>query len=195
MKTIEFFFDIYSPYAYLASCRLLEIAGQNDCKIDYRPIDLPRIKKSAGNTGPANIEIPPKIKYLMSDLAHWASLYGLPLAMIGSNDSALINKGMFYAAKKNMADQYVSEAYRLTWGEGGDPSDQELLKLLAKAMGFDETEFLSFLNSAEAESLYESSNTEAINRGVFGVPTMFCDEHMWWGNDRLMFLEDYLNKS
>ena len=63
---------------------------------------------------------------------------------------------------------------------------------LADLLGWDAGEFLAFTESADAEARYRASTAAAHQRGVFGVPTMLIGEEMWWGNDRLEFLEEFL---
>lgn len=193
MKTIDFYFDVWSPYAYLASHRLAEIAEQYGCRVNYLPIDLKRAKLAAGNTGPANIDIPPKIRYLMTDLKRWAQRYGLRFGEIPKgSDINRINKGVFFATDRKVGRDYVREAYAAVWGRGGDPNSDGLLTGLAQTMNWDAGEFLSYISSDEANDRYEQVFNVAVERGVFGVPIVVTDDQMWWGNDRLAFVEEYL---
>jgi 2-hydroxychromene-2-carboxylate isomerase len=159
-------------------------------------VDLPRLKRAAGNTGPANIEIPPKIRYLMEDLRRWAELYGLPFGEIPrGKDYSRINKGVFYALEKDSVVDYITAAYDLVWGRGGAADDERELASIARKFDWEAADFLDYLSSDPAGRLWEASNEEAIARGVFGVPTVICDDHMWWGNDRMDFLERFLQDS
>ena len=119
MKNVEFFFDIFSPYAYLAFHRLTDIAKSTGTSIIYHPINLVKMKKAAGNTGPPNRAIPPKIKYLNTDLQRWATIYGLPLGNIKGTESARINKGTFCAMQHGCEHAYLEQAWELVWGVGG----------------------------------------------------------------------------
>lgn len=193
MKAIDFYIDFWSPFAYLAAHRLPQIAAKYGCVINYLPIDLKRAKLAAGNTGPANIEIPPKIRYLMTDLKRWADRYGLPFGVIPKgSDINRINKGVFFAHGRDVARVYVREAYDAVWGRGGDPDSDALLIDLARAMNWEEDKFLAYISSREADKQYEEVFSQAVERGVFGVPIMIIDDQMWWGNDRLQFVEEYL---
>ncbi|MBV2205680.1 MAG: 2-hydroxychromene-2-carboxylate isomerase [Pseudomonas sp.] len=193
-STIAFYFDFLSPFAYLARHRLVAIAQQHGCNIDYRPIDLARAKYAIGNTGPTNRELPVKLAYLMKDLQRWAERYGVPFEPVQNHNSRLLNLGTFYAREQEQADDYVELAYRYTWGEGGAPDDPQLHRRIARELRWDEEAFVTYLGSDEAEACYERSNREAIKRGVFGVPTLCFGDEMWWGNDRLDFLEEHLRR-
>lgn len=192
---MDFYFDFLSPFAYLMHHRLPSIAQQHGYRIVYRAIDLPMTKRAAGNSGPANREIPSKFRYLMTDLSRWAQRYGIPLQLPPSLDSARLNKGSFYAMQKGAADVYVDRAWRATWSVGGDMSSDQLLSTIALEMGWNVSEFIDFTSSDEAERLYEREGREAHDNGVFGVPTVRIGEHLWWGNDRLDFLAEHLREA
>jgi len=189
---IDFYFDFMSPFAYLARHRLAACAAEYACEITYKPIDLAKAKLAVGNTGPSNREMPIKLKYLVKDLKRWADLYNLPFGFIGNVNTAKLNKGVFYAHENGRVDDYVSQAYHLTWGESGAPDDVELLRKLALSLDWDPSDFLAYLDSDDAENAYQASIDDAISKGVFGVPTMTIDDEMWWGNDRLFMLEAFL---
>lgn len=193
MRSIDYYLDIYSPFAYLASHRLYEIAEKRGCVINYLPIDLKRAKLAAGNTAPPNVDIPPKIRYLMADLSRWAKRYGLPFGAIPKGkDYSRINKGVFFARDHDAAPDYVREAYAAVWGRGGEADSDALLTGLARAMSWDADEFLAYIGSADADERYEQTFKQAVEHGVFGVPTVIIDDQMWWGNDRLQFVDEYL---
>ncbi len=191
-RTIEYYFDFMSPFAYLSTRRLVEIAHKHDYGIEYRPIELPRAKLAAGNDGPSNQKIPAKLKYMLTDLLRWAEHYGIPFNPITGQNSARMNTGTFYAIDHDQVDAYVAEGYRLGYVEGSDLNDDSVLRALASAMDWPVDEFMSFLESQGGLDRYEACNLEAHARGVFGVPTMMLGEEMWWGNDRLDFLEQRL---
>jgi len=193
MTDIDFYFDIYSPYAYLASHRIAEIADKYDCAINYLPMDLKRAKAAVGNTGPANVDIPKKIRYLMVDLRRWADRYGLPLERPAGTDCTRINKGLFFARARGAERDYVRRAYDLAWAQGLDPDDDAVLAELARALGWDDRAFLAYVSSDEADRLYEAVFQKAIERGVFGVPFVAIGDNAWWGNDRLFMVEEHLS--
>jgi 2-hydroxychromene-2-carboxylate isomerase len=191
--TIDFYFDFMSPFAYLARGRLAEIATKHDHVIAYRPIELKRAKLAAGNDGPSNQQIPSKLKYMIADLKRWAEHYGIPFNPITGQDSARMNIGTYFAIDRDQADAYVAEGFRLGYVEGSDLNADGVLEALADALEWNRDEFMSYLASEEGAARYEKENVEAHARGVFGVPTMTIGEEMWWGNDRLDFMDRYLS--
>ncbi len=189
---IDFYFDFLSPFAYLAHERLAAMAERHGRELRYVPIDLPRAKIAAGNTGPSNREIPAKIRYLMQDLRRWAARYGMPFAFPASLASERLNVATFLAVDRGIARRYVNEAWRLGWGLGGDLGSDALLTQVEQALGWVPGELAAAAADPRLRERYEAANGEAQARGVFGVPTMMIGDEMWWGNDRLEFLEEHL---
>ena len=191
--TIDFYFDIISPYSYLAHAVLPKIAAKHHREIAYRPVDLNVIKLKGGNTGPSSRDQPLKIKYAYQDFARWSARYGVPMKRLGGYDpKCRLTRGTFFAQDRGKAGDYVTAAWRRIWGEGGSLADEALMRALAREMGWKEDEFLAFLESAEADARFRDSTEAAHARGVFGVPAMIVDSELWWGNDRLDFMEEYL---
>lgn len=193
MSTIDFYFDFLSPYSYLAHCRLPALADKYGYTINYRPIDLQAAKLAAGNTGPATAQMPVKLRYAVADLTRWAKKYGAPLAFAQVPPvTERANKGTFFALERGQVLAYVSTLWGATFGAGGEFNSDDVLSAVARQMDWSPEEFLAFVQSDKARQLYRECNEEAHERGVFGAPIMMVGDEMWWGNDRLDFVEEYL---
>jgi 2-hydroxychromene-2-carboxylate isomerase len=189
-ERIEFWFDFRSPYAYLAQHRLEPIAARFRAEIDYRPIDFPRARAAAGGaTQPKGAR---RTAYALQDLARWAARCGIPLAMPAGQDTEPLLLATLFAAARGQAGDFVREAFQRTWGLGRDPADPALLGELAAQLGWNAEELRAWVASAEARARFEKLNLEAHERGVFGVPIMCVGDQLWWGNDRLDFVEEHL---
>lgn len=191
-ETIEFFFDFASPYAYLAHVRLPGIASRHGCAISYQPVDLSEIKRAAGNIGPSTHFLAARQRYVMQDTARWAKRYGVPIAQPADYGSARLNRGVFLAIDRNAATEYANAVGRRVWAQGGAMNDTALLRTVAADLGWNAAEFIAYTTSETAAARYRATLAAARSRGVFGVPTMVVGERLWWGNDRLAFVEDYL---
>lgn len=191
-RVLDFYFDFMSPFAYLAHTQLPVLAGRYGLQVAYHAIDLPAAKLAAGNTAPPNVSIPVKLRYLVTDMQRWAKRYGVPLVFPQTLKSGRLNRGLYFAADRGRAEDYLRAAWLPTWGQGGDMDDEALIGGVARSLGWDAAEFLGFIESPEARERYELDNRDAQARGVFGAPTMMLDDQMWWGNDRLGFLEEHL---
>jgi 2-hydroxychromene-2-carboxylate isomerase len=189
---IDFYFDFISPYSYLAHCRLPDIAARHGREIAYHVVDLAVIKLEGGNTGPTTREMPLKLRYSGTDMQRWAARYGVTIKRPSGYGPDRLNKGALMAGDRGVIGRYVTAAWRRVWGVGGDMADEALMRDVAGELGWDAGEFLGFTESAEAEARYRESTRAAHDRSVFGVPTMMVGDDMWWGNDRLGFLEEFL---
>ncbi|WP_295684847.1 2-hydroxychromene-2-carboxylate isomerase [uncultured Nevskia sp.] len=189
---IDFYFDFMSPFAYLAHTQLPALASRYDFRIAYHAIDLPAAKRAAGNSAPPNVSIPVKLRYLVTDMQRWARRYGVPLAFPKTLNSERLNLGLYFALDRGCAEDYLRAAWLPTWGQGGDMGSEALISAVAQSMGWDAAEFLRYAASQEARERYALDNCDSQARGVFGAPTMMIGEEMWWGNDRLGFLEEHL---
>lgn len=194
-KTIEFYLDFMSPYAYLAHHHLLQMQSEFGFALRYHPIDLTEVKIAVGNTGPSNRAIPAKIAYLSVDLQRWASRYGIPLTVPGSHDSKMANIGLLVANDRHKAPEYCHAVWARTWGAGGDFASLALLGDVAEELGWNSAEFCELIASVKLENSYQKETDAAVSAGVFGVPIMMLGDEMWWGNDRLIFLQQQLERS
>lgn len=192
-RTIDFYFDFISPFSYLAQLKLPDIARRTGYKIEYWPIDIPEAKIAAGNYGPSNREVAPKIKVMMADLNRWARKYEAPLKFPASFACAEWNCATLYARDQGKAEAFVSAAFDRIWGHGIDPRDREELRACASEAGLDPEALIAFVDSSLGQNEYRKVRSQAYQRGVFGAPLMFVDDEIFWGNDRLDFLEAYLS--
>ena len=197
MPTIDFYFDFVSPYAFFAHHRLPQIAKKHGCDIAYHPINLNAAKLAAGNTAPPTAAIPHKLKYAIADFQRWGRRYGTSIAFSqeGPPNSEPANKGTFYAIDRGQAEQYVTAMWRATFGSGGLHGKEEILRGVAQELGWDAEDFLAFIGSDEAQRRYDEGNAAAQARGVFGAPIMIVGDELYWGNDRLDFLDEHLSET
>lgn len=119
IEPIDFYFDLVSPYAYLAHTQLPKLAERVGSSVVYHPVNLDTVKRAAGNTGPSSRDMPVKHKYLRTDLRRWADLYGVPLSPPTGYGSMRLNAGALLAIDRGCAQQYLNLAWTRVWGEGG----------------------------------------------------------------------------
>jgi 2-hydroxychromene-2-carboxylate isomerase len=193
-RTIDFYFDFISPFSYLAHHELPDLAARHGYTLDYHAADLAELKRLAANTGPRITAMPLKLRYSRIDQQRWADRYGIPIKPpTGSHDSSWLARGTFYAADRGRARDYVSNVWSKMRRDGRDIAEEAFRRDVARDLGWDADEFVAFTQSEAAQSRYAASTKAAHARGVFGVPTMMIGEEMWWGNDRLDFLEEFLD--
>jgi 2-hydroxychromene-2-carboxylate isomerase len=193
-KQVDFYFDFGSPTSYLAWTQLPRIAEEAGAELRMRPILLGGIFQATGNRSPN--EIPGKSVWIKRDLLRFAARYGVALMHnphFPINTLQLMRGAIGYQMRKPAAfDAYVAAIYRAMWVDGrnlGEPT--EVGEVLQRA-GFDPEEFLALVQRPEVKDKLRTDTEAAVERGLFGAPTMFVGENMYFGQDRLDFVRDAL---
>ncbi|MDB5424839.1 MAG: disulfide bond formation protein DsbA [Phenylobacterium sp.] len=191
-KTLEFLFDFGSPASYIAYKRLPPIVARTGAMVDYVPMLLGGVFKATGNVSPATI--PAKGRWMNADLARFAKRDGVvfnhnPYFPINTlqlmrGASGLLDDGRFMAYLEAMFD-----AMWRTPKDLGDPD--ELVPVLHRA-GLTPEEFQALTGREDVKARLKAATERAVERGVFGAPTMFVGEEMFFGQDRLDWVEQAL---
>lgn len=194
MKTIEFYFDVGSPAAYIAWTQLPGIAQQAGAQIAYRPMLLGGVFHATGNHSPT--EVPAKGRYMHDDLARFAARYGVPYVhnpYFPINTLTLMRAaiGLQMRQPERMVP-FVDAIYRAIWVEGRDMGNPAVVAEALQPAGFEPQALLALAADPEVKDRLKAVTQEAVARGVFGAPTFFVDGHMFWGQDRLDFVKEQL---
>lgn len=190
-KTIEFFWDAASPYTYLAATQIDALAERCGYRLHWRPFLLGKAFEATGNRAPAMI--PAKGKYLFKDLRLWARHYDVPLffpRVFPINSIAALR--IACALPEEKVGDWAKAVMAAYWTRDADISQPDVLKGIATAIGLDGEALLTAAQDAAVKDKLRANTDEAIERGVFGAPTFFVGEQMFWGNDRLVLLEEFL---
>lgn len=189
-KTVEFYFDFGSPTAYLAHKRLQQLQAQYGFVIDYRPVLLGGVFKATGNMSP--VAIPAKGKYMLEhDLPRFAGLYGVPLNFNPFFPINTLNlmRGAVAALQEGFFEPYIDALFDAVWVDGKDLGDLEVVKSVLESAGIDVEKVMTSIQDPAIKSALIANTEEAVERGVFGVPTVFLGSEMYFGQDRLQFVE------
>jgi 2-hydroxychromene-2-carboxylate isomerase len=190
LKTIEFFFDFSSPYSYLAATQLPGVAERAGARIVYKPFVLAAIFKATGNDMPAKIAV--KGTYMLEDLGRWARHYGVPFRF-SSHFPVNTIKAMrlvLVADEQGKAEPAVQAAFRAIWVEDRDLTSPDVLADIARAAGLDAEAALAAIETQAIKDRLRAYTDEATARGAFGAPAIFVGDALFWGNDRLHFVEE-----
>lgn len=197
MKSVEFYFDLGSPYSYLAYYRLLQIAEQQEIQIVYKPILLGGVFKATGNRSP--IEIPVKGVYSILDMQRWSEYYHIPMQMnphFPMNTLTLMRilTGVQLLHLEKF-EQVLKLLFDAMFGTPQNLNEPTVLAEVLKPSGFSVEDIMSMVQSDVVKQKLITETEQAILRGIFGAPTFFVGDEMYWGQDRLHFVEQALNKA
>lgn len=191
-QQVEFFFDYGSPFSYLADTQLAPLAQRTGATIVYRPMLLGAVLKETGNASP--MTVPAKGRYMGMELQRWAKHYGVPFAanrFFPINTMKLM-RGAVAAQQAGCFAEYHRVIYPAFWVESTNLGDQDVIRLVLTKAGLNADLILSRIEEPSVKEQLRLNTDEAVRRGVFGAPTFFVGEEMFWGNDRLMFVEEAL---
>jgi 2-hydroxychromene-2-carboxylate isomerase len=182
MTTLQFFFDFISPYAYLANERIDQLAERNQCVVQRRPVLLAGLLNHNQQRGPA--EIPDKRLYTCKNVVRLAHDLGLPIQPPPAHpfNSLLPLRICNLRPEAGL----VTHLFRACWKDGRAIDTPGALKDL-----IDEDTLLR-AGQAPAKELLKKNGQEALELGVFGVPTVVVDGEVFWGLDSFAHLERYL---
>ena len=194
MKTFEFWFDFGSPAAYLAFTQIASIEAVTGAKAIYRPMLLGGVFQATGNHSPATI--PVKGKYIFNDFNRHAKRYGVPF---NNNPHFPINTLLLMRGATGMLEQqpeqflaYCSAVFQAIWIDALNMNDPATVGAALHKAGFDPQQLMVLANDQATKDALKATTTEAVSRGVFGAPTFFVDDQMFWGQDRLDFVKEAL---
>lgn len=193
-KTVEFFFDFGSPTAYLAWTQLPQLAADCGAELKYRPMLLGGIFKATGNASPA--AVPAKGRWMHTDMARWAQRYGVPFAQnphFPINTLTLMRGAVGVQLQQpELFERYCQVVFGAMWQQPRNLGDAAVLAQVLGAAGFDAEPFMALVSDPEVKAALVANTEEAVARGVFGAPTCFVGDAMFFGQDRLEFVREEL---
>ncbi|QYY28245.1 2-hydroxychromene-2-carboxylate isomerase [Cupriavidus pinatubonensis] len=193
-KTVEFYFDVGSPASYLAWTQLPALCAQAGAQLVYKPMLLGGVFQATGNASPA--AVPAKGRYVSHDLARFARRYGVPLAQ--NPHFPIITLMLMRAAtavqlrEPEQFDHFLSTVFQAIWVDSLNLNDMGLTAQTLARGGFDAGQIEAWVSDPEIKAALKATTDEALQRGVFGAPTMFVGQEMFFGQDRLDFVREAL---
>ncbi len=188
-RTLEFYFDYGSPYSYLADTQVEAIARRAGGTLQRRPMLLGGVFKATGNTSPMTVAA--KSKWSATDLPLWARHYKVPFQRNPYFPVNTLNlmRGAAAAEIDGLFERYHPAIYRAMWVEGRNLNDLNEVAAVLTAAGLDAQKFGNRIQDQDVKDRLKATTDEAVARGVFGAPSCFVDGQLFFGNDRLHFVE------
>lgn len=191
MKRIDFYFDLSSPYSYLAATQIGALAARHGATVAWKPMVLAAVFKAAENHMPA--QSPPKASFMLADLPRWAKQYGVGFVMNSRFPlNAIKPERLILAADEPQRADLALALFRAMWAEDRDISSAEVMADVATGLCLDAAALLAAIETPAVKDALRANTDEAIARGLFGAPTFVYGDELFWGNDRLHHLEDAL---
>ena len=191
-KTIEFFFDFGSPTTYLAHTQMPKLAADTGARIQYVPMLLGGVFKATGNQSP--VMVPAKGRWMGGDLVRFARRYGVPFTFnphFPINTLTLMRSAVGLQMRQpDRFMPYVNAMFHAMWVEPANLGDAAVLAATLRAAGFDAAALQALVSDAEVKTKLIANTEAAVARGVFGAPTCFVGDEMFFGQDRLDFVRE-----
>jgi 2-hydroxychromene-2-carboxylate isomerase len=196
-KTIDYYFSPSSPWAYLGHARVIAIAYKHSAALKIKPVDYGRIFPATGGLPLAQR---PKARraYRLMELRRWREHLGIQLNLqpkftpVAQEPAARL----IIAADRGGLDALAlaGAVMRAMWTEERNIADAATLKEIAAEQGHDADALLARSEAADIEAAYSTYTDEALAAGVFGAPTFVYKGELFWGQDRLDFVDRALGR-
>jgi 2-hydroxychromene-2-carboxylate isomerase len=186
MAALDFYFDYRSPYAYLAQTQVRKLG----LDIAWRPFEILQLMDQVGNV-PTSITCKPKGRYLGVDLMRWVAMYKVPFQRhprSGTIDARRLLRATLAAAELGQADAAVGAIFGAYWGSGAPLATPEDVVAVLGRVDVGAPDLVARIDAPELDAALDAATDEAAVRGVFGAPTIYVGDEMFFGNDRLDFV-------
>lgn len=196
-KTLELIFDFGSPNAYLSMKALPDLLDRTGADLVITPCLLGGIFKATGNKAPMiqYADAPAKLAYENLEMRRFIEKHGLTKFRINPHfpvNTLTIMRGAIVAEDEGNLDDYVDAVNRAMWEDGLKMDDPEVIATFLSANGFDGPALLARTQEPEIKAKLVANTEAAVARGVFGIPTFFVGDDIFFGKDRLAQVEEAL---
>lgn len=193
-RQVEFFFDFVSTASYLAWTQHARLHREANADIVWRPMLLGAVMKAAGNTPPPSI--PAKGRYMRKDFARWARRYGVELNYPSRHpvNTVTAMRGAVAYLDSPAFPAYLKALFEGFWIHDQDLEDPDALARLVQQADIAPQEFREAVGRQDVKDRLRANTDEAVDRGAFGAPTFFVGDEMFFGQDRMDFVIEALQR-
>ena len=200
MKKIDFYFDFASPNAYFGFNVLKKFPEKYDCEINYIPVLLGGIFKATNNKPPMEqfFGVLNKNGYQSLEIERFVNRHGLTKFKMNPHFPVIslqIVRGAIAAEMDGYLEDYIEKVLVHMWEEPKKMDDPEVIKAAFEESGFDSEKLLGQMQDPDVKAKLISNTEDAVKRGLFGIPTFFIDDEMYFGKDTIWMIEEILAES
>jgi len=196
MASLSFYFDFVSPYSYLAQSQLHALKQSKGCEIDYEPVLLGVLHESQGLKSPAFV--PAKAQWIYRDCHLWAEHYQIPLnwsTHFPFNTLFLLRVVLWLKDQQpNKVSEFVHGTFDALWQHGLNPKDEQAVDAHLSQYGLDPEAVHEGTQQPHIKQKLKDQLNIAKNNGLFGLPAFKVADEVFFGQDRLLFVEQALDK-
>ena len=196
MEAIEFYYDFGSPKSYFVHKLLPGIAEKYNVTVVWKPMLLGGVFKLTNNQSPVERfkDVPSKLAYDKHETDRFVKRHNLayqpnphfPVVSIG------VMRGAIYALGTDFDAPYRDAVFKAIWADQRKMDDPEVIRLALKSAGLPADEIMAATKTTEVKSGLIDATNEAVSRGIFGAPTLFLGEEMFFGKESLWEIEHIL---
>ncbi len=191
-RTIDCYLTMVSPWAYLGHAAFTAIRHRRGTEVRYHPVSLATVFPRSGGL-PLAERHPSRQRYRMLELQRWRERRALPLNLrprFWPFDAAMADRIVVaLIAAGADPERFLPAAFAAVWEQERNLADSEVLSEILHEGGFDAARVLADARSEAVAAQYARSTQDALSAGVFGTPTYSLDREIFWGQDRLEFLD------
>lgn len=198
--TVEFYYDLASPNSYMANKVLKGVLERTGASVTYKPVLLGGVFKATNNQAPWITFAPVKEKmaYGAREMERFVKKHGLTEYKFNPHfplNTLILQRGMAAAELAGDLEAYVAAGECLVWERGLKMDDPEVFAEGFSSEGLDGATLLAKTQDPTVKEKLKINTEEAVSRGVFGVPTFFVGDEMFFGKDRLIDLEEEIDRN
>jgi 2-hydroxychromene-2-carboxylate isomerase len=198
MAQIDYFITLNSPWTHLGAARIEGVARRHDATLRVFPVDFRNVVFPASGGLPVNKRSPQRQAYRMQELQRWRSFLDIPIELSPTHspfDEALAAQCVIAVRELKTDGHAVALAHRILkalWEEDRNPADRDELAALIADVHLDPAWLIKEADREEWARQRQADSEAALARGVFGAPTYAIEDELFWGQDRLDFVERHL---
>lgn len=188
MASIDYYFTVISPYAYLGHAVLLDLACETGARLQYRPVRIFELFEANGGL-PLGQRAPARQRYRLVELQRWREARGVPLNLQPRHfpaDPGLADRcAIALVEAGHDPGAYVSATFRAVWAEDRDIADPDVVVSLLRANGFEPASTIEAAGQEPVLNRYAANTAAAIAADLPGLPGYVLNDEPFWGQDRL----------
>lgn len=192
MKQIDYYFSLLSPYAYLGHESFQKIAKRHQLKVNHRPINLAKIFPRSGGLALKD-RAKQRQDYRFLELKRWAAFRKLPLQLQPKyfpTSEDLASRLVVVLKKENLSPElFIGKVLQAVWAQDKDISQEATLQAILQDIQADPAACLEQAQTEEITKAVEQETEDAYEKSIFGSPSWIYNGELFWGQDRLDFLE------